>query len=289
MRIILGLMWLLHWLPLPILGRLGKGLGSLLFISMKSRRHVTLTNLRLCFPDKSEAERHALALQHFQAFARSLLERSILWWASEKRIKSLIVIEPRLPLDEFKAGPVVMLCPHFVCLDVAGAAIAMEASASSMYTQQRNRLFDEALRRARSRFRPVKLFSRQEGIKPILRALRAGLPFFMLPDMDFGLKDSEFVEFFGNQAATLTALPRIAAASHAKVIPVIASFLPNYRGWKVTFYPSWDDYPGADITAAVQRMNVFIEARILENPAEYFWSHRRFKTRPPGALDVYNP
>ncbi|MBS1187307.1 MAG: lipid biosynthesis acyltransferase [Burkholderiaceae bacterium] len=288
MRLLLALMWLLHWLPLPLLGRLGEGLGSLLFFAMKRRRHITRVNLQLCFRDKSEREISQLARAHFQAYARSVLERGVLWWAPEKRLKKLIVIEPRLPLDEFAAGPVVMLCPHFVCLDVAGAAVAMQASASSMYVRQKNARFDETLRRGRARFKPVKLFTRQDGIKPILRALREGLPYFMLPDMDFGLKDAEFVPFFGVPAATLTALPRIAAAARAKVIPVVATFLPDYRGWKVTFYPAWEDFPGDDMLAATRKMNAFIEQRIRETPAEYLWTHRRFKTRPPGLPDVYN-
>lgn len=288
MRIVIALMWLLHWLPLPVLGRLGKWLGTLLFYLMKRRRDITLTNLRLCLPDKPESERKAIALQHFQAYARSVLERGVLWWAPEERLKKLLKIEPRLPLKEFAAGPVIILCPHFVCLDVAGAAIAMEASASSMYVRQKNRVFDEVLRRGRARFRPVKLFTRQDGIKPILRALRDGLPFFMLPDMDFGLKDAEFVPFFGIPAATLTAPARIAAATGATIIPVISTFLPDYSGWKVTFYPAWENFPGADIAAATRRMNAFIEERILEAPAEYFWTHRRFKTRPQGEAGVYN-
>ena len=50
MRLILGLMWLLHWLPLPVLGRLGDGVGAILFQVMGPRRHITLTNLRLCLP-----------------------------------------------------------------------------------------------------------------------------------------------------------------------------------------------------------------------------------------------
>lgn len=288
MRIVIALMWLLHWLPLPVLGRLGKWLGTLLFYLMKRRRDITLTNLRLCLPDKPESERKAIALQHFQAYARSVLERGVLWWAPEERLKKLLKIEPRLPLKEFAAGPVIILCPHFVCLDVAGAAIAMEASASSMYVRQKNRVFDDVLRRGRARFRPVKLFTRQDGIKPILRALRDGLPFFMLPDMDFGLKDAEFVSFFGVPAATLTAPARIAAATGATIIPVISTFLPDYSGWKVTFYPAWENFPGADIAAATRRMNAFIEERILEAPAEYFWTHRRFKTRPQGEAGVYN-
>lgn len=288
MRILLGLMWLLHWLPLPILGRIGEAVGSLLFAVMKKRRHITLTNLRLCLPQFSEGERRTIARQHFQAYARAVLERSILWWASQARLQRLIRVEPSLPLEAMQSSPTILLCPHFVCLDVAGVAIAMEASACSIYTQQQNKVFDEALRKGRERFSPVKIFSRAAGVKPIIRAMRQGLPFFMLPDMDFGAKDAEFIPFFGMQAATLTAPARIAAATGAKVIPVIATFLPNYQGWQVKFYPAWENYPGPDLLAATRQVNAFIEERALETPAEYWWSHKRFKTRPPGAPSVYD-
>jgi KDO2-lipid IV(A) lauroyltransferase len=288
MKLLLGLLWLLHWLPLPILGRLGNAIGSLLFMVMGPRRNITLTNLRLCLPKLSEQERRAIAKSHFQAYTRSMLERAILWWAPESRLRKLITVEPGVPLDQFAAGPTILLCPHFVCLDVAGAALTLEAPACSIYTRQRNRIIDEALRKGRLRFHGGKLLSRAEGIKPIIRAIREGLPFLMLPDMDFGAKESEFVPFFGIPAATLTAPARLSAATGAKVIPVVASFLPDYRGWKVRFYPPWENYPGNDVAAATRRMNAFIEERVLEAPAEYFWTHKRFKTRPPGEPDLYD-
>lgn len=288
MKLLLGFMWLLHWLPLPVLGRFGNLIGSLLFILLPARRHITLTNLRLCMPELTEAERVVLARQHFQAYSRSVWERGILWWASEARLRRLIQLDPAsVPVEQMTAQPTILLCPHFVCLDVAGAAVAMETSASSMYVQQKNLAFDRVLRAGRSRFKPVKLFTRQDGIKPIMRALRDKLPYFMLPDMDFGEKDAEFVPFFGIEAATLTATARIAATTGAQVMPVIATFLPNFQGWRVKFYPVWDNYPGTDMVAATRRMNAFIEDRVREAPAEYFWTHKRFKTRPNGEPSLY--
>jgi len=289
MRLLLGFMWLLHWLPLPVLGRFGDAVGSLLFIVMGPRRKIALTNLRLCMPELTEARRVQLARQHFQAYSRSVFERAILWWASEKRLNRLIRIDPApaVPVAEMTAKPTILLCPHFVCLDVAGASIAMVASASSMYVAQKNAVFDKVLRDGRARFRPVKLFTRQDGIKPIFRALKDKLPYFMLPDMDFGEKDAEFVPFFGIPAATLTATARIAAATGAQVMPVIATFLPNYQGWRVKFYPVWDNYPGDDMVAATRRMNEFIEEQVRVAPAEYFWTHKRFKTRPEGEPSLY--
>ena len=287
MRLILALMWLLHWLPLPLLGRLGNGIGAMLFVTVRSRRRITLINLQHCLPDLDERERRQIALRHFQSYARAVLERGVLWWASAARLRRLIQLDPAVPLDAFRAGQVILLCPHFVCLDVAGIAVALETSLCSIYTRQQNQVFDAALRRGRSRFHPVRLFARGDGVKPIIRAMREHLPFFMLPDMDFGQKNAEFVSFFGNLAATLTAPARIAALTGAKVIPVVATFLPNFQGWKVSFYPAWENYPGPDIVAATRRMNQFIEDRILEHPEEYFWTHKRFKTRPPGAPNIY--
>jgi KDO2-lipid IV(A) lauroyltransferase len=287
MRALLFIMWCLHFLPLPLLGRLGEVIGSGLFWAMGSRRHITLVNLRLCFPEWDEAQHQLVAKQHFQAYARSVLERGILWWSSEARLKRLIQLDPAVPLAAIAAGPTILLCPHFVSLDVAGVAVMLETSLCSIYTKQRNAAFDAALKNGRTRFRPIQLFCRADGVKPIIRAMRNGDPFFMLPDMDFGAKDAEFVPFFGIPAATLTAPARIAAATGAKVIPVIATVLPNYQGWKVTFYPSWENYPGDDILAATRHMNAFLETCIRATPAEYFWSHRRFKTRPQGQASVY--
>ncbi len=288
MKLLLGLMWLLHWMPLPVIGRIGETIGTLLFAQSHSRREIMLANLRLCMPHLPEQERLAIAKAHCRAYARSILERSVLWWASEARLRRLIVIESDFKLDEtLRSGPVILLCPHFVCLDVAGAAVALDEPACSMYVRQKNRVFDAALRRGRMRFRPARLFPRTEGIKPVIRAMREGLPFFMLPDMDFGERDAAFVPFFGVPAATLTAPARIARMTGARVVPVVATFLPDYRGWKVRFYPPWENYPGDDEIAATRQMNGFIEERVREAPAEYFWAHRRFKTRPPGVPSVY--
>jgi KDO2-lipid IV(A) lauroyltransferase len=287
MRILLFMMWVLHFLPLPMLGRLANFVGALIFRIAAKRRHITLTNLALCLPHLDESERRRIARQHFQAYARSVLERSLLWWASPKRLQRLIVCDPPFPLEQLQSRPTIILCPHFVCLDVAGVAVAMRMSGSSIYTSQRSKVFDQALRRGRSRFHPPTLMSRAEGVKPIIRAMRRGVPFFMLPDMDFGRRESEFVPFFGIPAATLTAPARLAGMTGAQVMPVIATFLPDFKGWRVQFYPAWDDFPGPDVLAATARMNRFIEERVLEAPEQYFWAHKRFKTRPEGEPDLY--
>ena len=131
------------------------------------------------------------------------------------------------------------------------------------------------------------LFSRQEGIRPIVRTLREGLPFYYLPDMDFGERDSIFVPFFGVSAATITGLSRLASVAGAVVVPAVTRQLPGAGGYVFRFYPAWTDFPGASVEEDTRRMNAFIEERVLEMPEQYFWLHKRFKTRPAGEPRFY--
>jgi KDO2-lipid IV(A) lauroyltransferase len=121
----------------------------------------------------------------------------------------------------------------------------------------------------------------------VARAIKAGYPFYYLPDMDFGARDSIFVSFFEATAATITGLSRLARLTGARVVPLVTTQLPGTDGYVMQFYPAWDDFPSDDIVADTRRMNAFIEARILEMPEQYYWVHKRFKTRPAGEASVY--
>jgi len=154
-----------------------------------------------------------------------------------------------------------------------------------MYAHQKNPVLDTAMRAGRSRFNAPLLLSRQDGLRPALRAMRAGVPFYFLPDMDLGPRDAVFVPFFGIPAATVTSVARLARLSGAVIVPVIT--LRSASGYVTRFGPAWTDFPGADDTAATARVNAYIEAEVRQCPAQYLWSHKRFKTRPPGMASVY--
>ncbi len=288
-RLALGLLWLLSWLPLSAIGSLGTGFGSFLYFAVVPRRKVVLTNLRLCFPALAEAERKALAKKHFQALARSILERGILWWRPEARIRRLVRIEGRERLEALLAAgkPVIMLCPHFLALDWAGARIAMDFEAASIYSHQKNPLLDKMLHHGRTRFIKPVLLSRQESLRGIIKVLKKGLPLYYLPDMDFGPQDAIFSPFFGVPAATISALPRLARLTGAVVLPVIARADADGKGFSVNFGEPWADYPGEDLQADVDRMNAYIESVVETMPEQYYWVHKRFKTRPPGDASFY--
>jgi KDO2-lipid IV(A) lauroyltransferase len=286
-RIALGIIWALHFLPLAAQAVIGRALGMALYVLARERRHVALTNLRLCFPEWSAAERRRQARRHFQAFGRTIIEHGILWWSPAVRVRALVRIEGIEHWHAAAGRPVILLAPHFVGLDMGGMRLGADYECTSVYSRQKNPVFDAVLFRGRTRFVKPALYSRQEGIRPVVKAMRRGLPFYYLPDMDFGSRDSVFVPFFGVPAATITGLSRIARLAGAVVVPAVTYQLRGGAGYVLRFYPAWLDFPGDDLAADARRMNAFIEERVREAPEQYFWLHKRFKTRPPGEPGFY--
>ncbi|HEY9067191.1 MAG TPA: lipid A biosynthesis acyltransferase [Burkholderiaceae bacterium] len=288
-RILLGVLWLLHWLPLPVQAALGRGIGALLYAVAGTRRRIALRNLELCLPEKSPREREALAREHFGWLGRSLLERGLLFWASPARLKRLIHVEGDVTLAERSERPVMWLVPHFLALDVAGSSVLLyqKRKGISIYQEQTNELMDAVVRRGRLRLGNAEIFPRDNSAKALVRAIKKGDAFFNLPDMDFGERDAAFVPFFGVPAATLLAPSRLARALNMVVQPVIAETLPGGQGYRVQFMPAWEHFPTDDPLADTAALNRWIESEIRKNPAQYLWVHKRFKTRPNGEPSLY--
>ncbi|NMF88347.1 lysophospholipid acyltransferase family protein [Aromatoleum petrolei] len=284
-----AIFWLLHWLPLGVQARVGAAVGELLYRFAGRRRHIVNVNLRLCFPEMDESERDRIARAHFHALGRSMLERGLLWWASEARLKGMIRLEGHEHVDALIAAgrPVLLLAPHFLGLDMGGARFAMEFDSVSVYARQNNPVFDRWLFHGRSRFGDQLLLSRQDGVRGTVKAMKAGRPFYYLPDMDYGREDSIFVPFFGVPAATITGLSRLSRLARAAVVPVVTEMLPGGKGYVTRLGEPWADFPTADVEADTLRMNQWIESVVRTMPEQYYWVHRRFKTRPPGEKRPY--
>lgn len=280
-----GVLWLLHWLPLPVTRAIGSGLGRLLYAFGRERREVAKINLRLCFPDKSEEEIDRLARAHVIAFSRAALDRVFAWWSSAARLKRLCRVTGIEHLKDPAGRPVIMLCPHFVGLDAAATRLSIDVLACSVFSAQKNEVINGLLYRGRTRFNETILLSRQDGMRKIVKALKDGYPFYYLPDQDFGPKESIFVPFFGVQAATIPALSRLVRLTGACVVPIIVRQVPT--GYDVEVMPPWENFPGESVEADTAFMNRFIESQVLRMPEQYFWLHKRFKTRPPGEQRFY--
>ncbi|MBS1158197.1 MAG: lipid biosynthesis acyltransferase [Proteobacteria bacterium] len=283
--LLLGFLWLLHWLPLPALRWLGKGLGRLLYAFGDERRNVALTNLRLCFPDKTEAEREALARQHFIVFAQSAVDRTLGWWASKERLQRLIRIRGLEILTESYGQPTILLSAHFVGLDAGATRITMDVEGCNIYSRQKNKVFERVMQNGRKRFKEGVQLSRQDGMRKIIKAIKAGYPLYYFSDMDYGPEESIFVPFFGVQAATITGVSRLARLTGARVVVAITRLVED--GYEVEVMPPWQNFPGESVEADTEFVNRFIESQVLRMPEQYFWVHKRFKTRPPGEQRFY--
>ena len=281
------MLWLL-WrsLPAATLGWLGELLGDAFYALARERRHIADTNLRLCFPEWSAAERCHTLRAHFRAVGRAGLQETVSWWGSQAEVEAMTRFEGLEHLQPHLGKPLICLAPHFVGVTIAGVRFTTAfAPVVTLNARIKNPYIDRLVFQSRSRFgdhnNPSEIYKRQDGIKPVLRAIKKGLPFFYPPDMDFGRKDALFVPFFGVPAATISALPRLCKATGAVVVPCITR--QENGGYVARFYPAWENYPSHDIEADTRRMNAFIEDRIREMPTQYFWVHKRFKTQPEGS------
>ncbi len=286
-RVAIGLLWLLHFLPLALLARVGVFAGWALLVFGRERREVARTNLRLCFPHWDETHRERVLKAHFRAIGRSLLEGTIGWWGSERRLRRVVRIEGEEHARALADRRIIFLVPHFVGIELEGLRMSMDYRGMAVYSHQKNRVFDEFLVRVRSRFPGTRMVARQEGVKTLLRGFKDGLGLQLSPDLDLGPRDAVFVPFFGVPAATVTALSRLARLTRSAIVPVVVRQLPGGEGYVMRMYPAWEDYPGASAEADACRMNAFIEERILEMPEQYYWLHKRFKTRPAGEEKYY--
>ncbi len=275
----------LSHLPYGALKALAAVLAPVLWWLAVPRRRVTLHNLALCFPHWSQAERQRIARLHFKLFVRSFLDRFIFWHGSPERIRQMCTVHGLEHLQAAAGKPVLILAPHFVGMDAGGLRIQLETRVFGMYARQRSAALTQAMTEGRQRFNQTEMLLRTEGIRPALRRLRQNIPFYFAPDMDLGARDALFVPFFGVPAATVTTLHRLAQMTGASVIPCVTR--TTATGYRMDIGPAWTDFPGTDEQADTRRMNAFIEAQVLLQPQDYLWSHRRFKTRPPGEPPLY--
>ncbi len=137
----------------------------------------------------------------------------------------------------------------------------------------------------RQRFGDVRMLNRDDGVKPILNSLRQGGLLYLLPDMDFGPNESIFVPYYGVQTATVPSLSRFARLGRAKVVGMVTRLTPS--GYVAEITPAWEHFPSGDVQADTAHMNQELESYIATMPGQYYWVHKRFKTRPPGEASVY--
>jgi Kdo2-lipid IVA lauroyltransferase/acyltransferase len=284
----LGILFMKLLAPLPLswVRALGWLLGRVLYLLIPSRRHVVGVNLAQCFPLLPQSERDALVSRIFVRVAQAWLDRSWLWHGEPEVVRRRLNLTGALAEFEGK-DPIVMFAPHFVGMDAGWTAVTQQLPRrfTGIYTDQANKIVDAWMLKGRQRFEAATPFGRIDGVKAIVSSLRAGEPLYLLPDMNFGPEESIFVPFYGVPAATVPSLSRFARLGRAKVVPVVARM--TARGYDIVVKPAWSDFPTADVEADTARMNRMLQEYIGEMPDQYYWVHKRFKSRPPGLPDLY--
>lgn len=281
----------INMLPDSMRLALGSACATLMRPLMKRRRFIISTNLALCFPQASPAQRERWLREHFRALAQTMIDRAVLWYGSEEKIRSMVHltgyehIQNSIDSDR----PTLMFAPHFVGLDAAATILSMHlAKSATMYTPASDPDVDAIMRNGRGRFNDVMQISRKEGIRPLIRQLRQGTPVYYLPDMDFGREGAIFAPFFGVAAATLPATAQIARSWKADVIPIVTRWDRNTGHYHTRVLPAFADFPGdMSLEQATRFCNQQLENWVREDPPQYYWVHRRFKTRPEGEKKFY--
>ena len=279
-------MRVLALLPLPVLRGMGWLIGQALYLLAAPRRRVALRNLELCFPEFTEAQRRQWARESFVGFCQTWLDRSWLWFAPRETVLARVKLQGAL--DELLGDtPTIIFAPHFYGMDAGGSALTLhtDRAFTSIFTPQPDPAVDIWIRNGRQRFGNVRMLNRGDGVKPILSGLRKGGLLYLLPDMDFGRNDSLFVPFYGVTAATVPSLSRFARLGRAKVISMVTRITPT--GYVAEISPAWPNYPTDDAEADTALMNRHLQSYIDVSPGQYYWVHKRFKTRPEGDPSMY--
>ena len=279
-------MRVLAHVPLPALRALGWCLGQLLYVLAVPRRKVALRNLALCFPEATAAQRRRWARETYVVFCQTWLDRSWLWFAPREVVQRRVRLQGAL--NELEGDtPTIIFAPHFYGMDAGGTALTLHTprAFTSIFSTHPDPAVDAWFMAGRQRFGDVRMLNRADGVKPIISNLRKGGLLYLLSDMDFGPGESIFVPFYGVPTATVPSLPRFARLGRAKVIGMYTRLTPT--GYVAEITPAWEGYPSDDVEADTAQMNLRLQSYIDTMPGQYYWVHKRFKTRPAGEPSVY--
>jgi len=286
----IGLLYLCTLLPYSWMLSLGTTLGWLGYNILPGRRRITRANLRMVFPDYDKKQINQITRESFYSAGIALLESAWAWWVSDRKLKPLRHVEglEHLQAAEKLGKGVLLLGGHYTTLEISGRLLAYHAdNVFPTYKPARNPLFEAMMTHNRRRMNKGLVASRD--MRSIIKLLKQKQIIWYAPDQDFGIKRSVFASFMGVQTATLTMSTRLAKISKAPVVPFYSKRLPGNQGYKISFAPMLENFPGTDEASDARAVNAAIEKHVYDVPGQYLWGHRRFKTRPWGQPQAYKP
>jgi len=282
---------LLALLPYRILVAIGYSLGYIAARIPSDRNRVVKINLHLCFPKLNPTEIDHLAKEHWRLLGRSLVEKSIVWCGSSKQLGSMIEVKSAVDLASKK--PRILVNMHFTGIEgsIILSALSKEKHwprTSGFFQRMKNPFFNKKIVEWRNRFGGNSI-DRQGNAKAIIREIRNGDFIIIAPDIDLGLKDSEFVPFFGIQTNTITTISRLAKITGADVCLMTTTLKADESGYLCEIKAPLENFPSEDPKSDTALLNQYFEAEIRLRPAEYYWVHKRFKNPPDNSPSPYKP
>lgn len=275
-------------LPYSWMMNISAVLGTILFPLAKRRKHIIETNINLCFPDKTIQERKILARKAFISTFMALFEISLSWWGSKEKIAKLHKVEGMENLTNAlaKGKGVILVSSHFTTMEIAGTFLCSHVDNVVLtYKRSNNALLEYFIRQ--ERLKKSAGLIKHKSLREILRSIKNGNVVWFAPDQDFGTKDSIFAPFMGIMTSTLLSTQRIAKITGAPVITFYGARLDDKSGYVIRLSPALENFPSDNDLADATKINQAIERQVRQNPEQYLWAHRRFKTRPKGEKDVY--
>ncbi len=284
--LLVGVAWLIARLPLRIIAWLARVLGTLGYTVARGRRRITHTNLSLCFPELSEAERETLARDSFIHTAMGLLETTTVWLNPNRDIAGRTRIHDGQRLERLRqeGHGVILLGGHFSALDVMGPALKA-LDIDTIYRENKNPVWEWLQVHGRRRYFG-NVIERSDA-RSILKSLKQGRVIWYAADQDYGRRRSVFAPFFGVPTASITGTAKLAKFNRSPVL--LGS---NFRDMETLTWHAYaseplTNYPTGDDVADATIINQAIEEAIRRHPEQYLWMHRRFKTRPEGEPSLY--
>ncbi len=279
------LMWLGRC-RLSLVRRVTRLLAVPLRLVMRRRVRVVRRNLELCFPELAPQERAEIEQAHFRQLAEAVGEISYAW---NHRGPVDDAVGRVQGLEHYTAahaqGGVLLLTAHVTCLELAARILGGSVQGCGLYRPLRNVALEVAQQRGRQRYADG-MFARDD-LRGIVRHLRSGGVLWYAPDQDLGPERCEFAPWFGIETATARAIVDLARLGRARVVPMYPLKDPVSGRVTVHLEAAFEDFPSADPIADLARYNAFLERWVRAHPAQYWWLHRRFKTRPEGQPDRY--
>ncbi|MFT7684723.1 MAG: KDO2-lipid IV(A) lauroyltransferase [Candidatus Azotimanducaceae bacterium] len=282
-----GLAALIVQLPFQVQIKVGAGIGKLAYLFASKRKHIAKVNLELCFPELSGQEIRALLKKTFRSTGIGLIETANSWLREPSDFEDKFEIIGLSHLENAMASNkgVLLVGMHSSTLDLCGAVLSSHVGFDVMYRRNKNLLIESIMTESRKKNYPSAI--KRDDIRAVLKNLKKGHAVWYGPDQDYGRKHSVFVPFFNIETATIKATARFARISGAQVICFTHYRQDNDKGYVIELSEALENYPSGDEIVDATRINSLLEAAIVKAPDQYWWIHRRFKTRPLGESRPY--